>query len=911
MEKYIIESMYLFSSYFIFCLWGLPILAISEIHTIKAYRFITMPLLGFGFSSIVLFYLFLIDVPVKQATIIVSSLVLILDAVIIIKKIVVLSKRDMLHMLNASLWALVVGAFWLLPTGIFGDSINTLGRGNGDLGNYGGVIALFKNIGYSSAATGGGVVVPTVESQTRGACFTVAYFSTLYGISIWRTLDIGFIMSNIFISLSGYMLGKIIGKSQKAAVLSCVLMLFNCGYIYLNQESFFGQLSSIPLLILVTSVMLSKNDSDDKILGIEKKAILIGLLSSMMMSTYMEQVPFMGVIYVDVFVVTLLKERENLKLLCREYIIALIVIAVTYGRGLVSLYNTIRYVGGVAAGWPIPYGALPQALGLYNPYLQSLGALDYVEWPSRFIITGSIILFLGIVTYVLTKHEGIEKWIIFSLVVLFSLVYLVFVWEFRSYQTFKGLVNMEFLFIVLFASACSDGISRFKERKWYIKTLGIVCTGLISLVILSGFDFFQRLFVQHSTVQSNKLTYNFGNFGHEDSDNDALQAFLADYNDTKVMVRMADVVDGCEAVVAAVEAGIPVNYISDKDAYLDWNIDMAVNTGKFFNVESNIIRDPIITVGNIVFQNDTFLIKEVRTDVPICDDRGRMYVGIIQIDKDGYIITGRNSDKSYYSLKYLSNKSGKHPMFMSIQAPETEHLEIRMNNSVVDTVMLNQGNNDFIFENIEFKEGENILEIRNTDCNMLDNTWITKLCVGDIAEENPSPVKMNMITMPNGFMGTFWENIVKLAGDTETKLPTPNMLPADGLIMFEKENFNGAEYTVDGMSTPEPQGTWTSGTKTLFLFYKGKSNSEKLCVSIDLEYVLNGSQNVFIRINGEDVFSDTVKDTHKQISFETDLSKDGIYLMEINVPNAVSPKELGLSEDVRTLGLMIKQIRIR
>lgn len=136
-------------------------------------------------------------------------------------------------------------------------------------------------------------------------------------------------------------------------------------------------------------------------------------------------------------------------------------------------------------------------------------------------------------------------------------------------------------------------------------------------------------------------------------------------------------------------------------------------------------------------------------------------------------------------------------------------------------------------------------------------------------------------------------------------------IPENGIICFSGDAYNAEPYALGGMSSPESTGTWTDGTKTVIGFsVSDRESMEKLHLSIDLESVINSRQDVAITVNDVEVFNQIVHSESGVISFDVEGSNDGNYIMVIDIPGAVSPKALGLSEDGRNLGLMIKSIKV-
>ena len=140
--------------------------------------------------------------------------------------------------------------------------------------------------------------------------------------------------------------------------------------------------------------------------------------------------------------------------------------------------------------------------------------------------------------------------------------------------------------------------------------------------------------------------------------------------------------------------------------------------------------------------------------------------------------------------------------------------------------------------------------------------------------------------------------------------PEISRIPDDGIVRLNSVDYIGNLYIIDGMSLPDKDATWTLGKKVLALFNVDDNEAaETIHVSMDLEDVVGGQQNVSISINGTDVFRDTVTAGENAISFDIPNSEDGNIFMAVDIPDAVSLLQLGISDDPRELGLMIKNIK--
>lgn len=135
-------------------------------------------------------------------------------------------------------------------------------------------------------------------------------------------------------------------------------------------------------------------------------------------------------------------------------------------------------------------------------------------------------------------------------------------------------------------------------------------------------------------------------------------------------------------------------------------------------------------------------------------------------------------------------------------------------------------------------------------------------------------------------------------------------LPEDGIIWFYSDAYNADQYVLSGISDYEESASWTDGTKMTVLFSTSEfgSTDDKLHGTIDLANIFNNEQFVTVTANGEVCFAQTVTSEMKQIEFDFTNPEDGNIELTLKVPNAISPLDLGMSEDSRNLALMIRNI---
>jgi len=129
-------------------------------------------------------------------------------------------------------------------------------------------------------------------------------------------------------------------------------------------------------------------------------------------------------------------------------------------------------------------------------------------------------------------------------------------------------------------------------------------------------------------------------------------------------------------------------------------------------------------------------------------------------------------------------------------------------------------------------------------------------------------------------------------------------------------NGNVSPVLLDGFSSPEAFGRWTDGQYASFeCVYP--AGLEKKLHSIRLSFATSFSpgdimQSAKVTVNGSHATEFVIGSRPKEIllSLQDSSVKSGDNVkIEFEIPGAVSPKQLGLSEDVRKLGLGLKNIQ--
>lgn len=115
-----------------------------------------------------------------------------------------------------------------------------------------------------------------------------------------------------------------------------------------------------------------------------------------------------------------------------------------------------------------------------------------------------------------------------------------------------------------------------------------------------------------------------------------------------------------------------------------------------------------------------------------------------------------------------------------------------------------------------------------------------------------------------------------------------------------------APYVESGLSRAEKEFAWTNG-KQLLLQFGVKNATENMRCKIELYNVFNKSQRVTVYANDTLVYDGRVSRGHN-ITFDCTPLDKGLVNLQIDLPEAVSPKALNMSSDARDLALAIRSV---
>lgn len=156
-------------------------------------------------------------------------------------------------------------------------------------------------------------------------------------------------------------------------------------------------------------------------------------------------------------------------------------------------------------------------------------------------------------------------------------------------------------------------------------------------------------------------------------------------------------------------------------------------------------------------------------------------------------------------------------------------------------------------------------------------------------------------------------NIIRLTGNEVEKLALHNTCTS--LADFSSKG-NIPQVFMQGFSIPEDQGRWTSGsnaTYTCSLSSQMSLNNTPKSIIINTTAFLNKNQeqHVYVSINKSNPieFHYTQKLINRSLEISLPKNIGGEIKLQFYLPDAVSPKELGISNDTREIAINIHSIK--
>lgn len=129
-------------------------------------------------------------------------------------------------------------------------------------------------------------------------------------------------------------------------------------------------------------------------------------------------------------------------------------------------------------------------------------------------------------------------------------------------------------------------------------------------------------------------------------------------------------------------------------------------------------------------------------------------------------------------------------------------------------------------------------------------------------------------------------------------------------ILFTSKS-DGRKYFCYGISYLEDDFAWSLGNSSRIQLYLG-DNAKDLTADICSQNIYHGNQRLIVRADGQTLFDETVTKADPEISFGIPASciHDGLLILNLEYPDATSPKSDGRSNDDRILAVAFRSITV-
>lgn len=191
------------------------------------------------------------------------------------------------------------------------------------------------------------------------------------------------------------------------------------------------------------------------------------------------------------------------------------------------------------------------------------------------------------------------------------------------------------------------------------------------------------------------------------------------------------------------------------------------------------------------------------------------------------------------------------------------------------------------------------------------NDYITLLQSND--EKSLYQINQFIIKTPNETR----DLLIQKSEELEKKVLQKRMnlapiLKIDELINFKSKD--SQKFLLSGFSNTEDWGTWSDGNKAIIIFTADNellSNGKYIKIVFNIFGDAEHEQNIKIKLNNIVIYENKYlaeKNIILNIPISNDLSKEN--LLSIESPNAISPRELKMGNDVRKLSIGIINISV-
>lgn len=879
---------------------GFPIMIFTRSEFTKKYHYVIFPMIGISIGMIIMYYLCCLGFSVEQEAWWLTGFFVSVGIVLLVFNKVY--ERDIIGSFARVGIIIVITVFVLsLPGIMFVDGDFSISLGNNDFVLYTITSNAVKYYGGEKFVNHAGYAATWINGyQNRYIDFWIAYISCIFNVSIFSATTIIEMFSYALVAISSIPLidsiKTVLSKKRKALLI--VILLLNCNLLYIYLEGFVAQIVSIAYMVLLTGVMVELIKLHYFNNSARKESIIAGVLLSGLGSTYGEMLPIICVPLLMILLYYFFSNRSIAFKILKDYILMILTIVVIFPRMFYTAVEMMKVSNAATVGWDIVPGFLLQSLGLYNTFLY--GYIGF-KIPEMVALSFSIVILLVLVFYVIKNYENYIVPIICTFIISYFILYMFFWIRYDLYKTFKAMMNMYYIFVVVYFAMLLQNSEN--ENKWIIRLKKIVLLFSTLLVVCNFMVMYGRYASAAEAIDDDsRITNNYIDDNYHEVekyisvvDCDDIYVCGFPYWDNLAAVTMA--LSNREAEIQNLNGVIIDNHTEEIPSQEDIIMD------------SSTFPEPLLYGGEVLKENNVYTIKKVDLSFPYCTnilDVGELRITGVQ---DGQFVGGRivlndNQNIDDVKLNFFVEEKRKLDIGIRLMSSKESLIEITTTDGKTKSVYLNEGLNEVNIEEVSYNKGsDNYMRIKDlADTN--GDVFINDLYYDNYRNDR-SLVKEGNQSLIYQCIRSVYDATNKLLKKNEYKWG--ETLDFTNKTQTAKKNDEIVKF---GFSGYEDEGTWLDGKNAELLFELSEEIKTGEKLKCHIKYArTNGKQSVIIKANDDLAINESVEGTGELV-FDIICPEEHDVKLDFCVPNAVSPLSLHYSNDPRQLSIMISSINI-
>lgn len=267
-------------------------------------------------------------------------------------------------------------------------------------------------------------------------------------------------------------------------------------------------------------------------------------------------------------------------------------------------------------------------------------------------------------------------------------------------------------------------------------------------------------------------------------------------------------------------------------------------------------------------------------------------------------IQDNNSDNVYY-LKYSQDpeETKQFLVFSKIENIQIDNNNIVMNSKTAKIFTYSNNKKFFVFGNVINKDQQNIVTIDENKISSSSKDFFAYL----VNKENENKAFIETELSSNNSFDLSSITISNYLDYYRSYLP---LYDFGSEIRFDIGG-NAIPYQVSGWSAAEKEFTWTDGNKASLEIPIGEAQSD-LVLKVKMFPLLGSSvtkQRVSVNINENSLGQWNVdRQDEYEIQIPKSILKDSVLKVTFEIPDAITPKELNIGNDIRVLGIAVQSL---